>query len=300
MEPPSSSIEPLVHHEYAQVGGVRLHYARAGTGDRLVVLLHGFPECWYSWRHQITALAGEKYTVVAPDLRGYNLSDKPPRVIDYRVSCLVDDVTGLIRHLGQKDAAVVGHDWGAVISWAVAFRHPEYVWKLAALQVPSGGAWRKNLTFRQSLASWYILFFQLPRIPEWFISRNNYEGLVDAFKKTTAKPGLITEEEIAVYVKAMSQRGSLTAALNYYRANFWSRFVRPRSNKYGTGDAKVRVPTLFIYGEKDTAVLPPSVRDVGAFVDAPYHELRIPEAAHWVQQEAPEKVTAALRSFLDS
>jgi pimeloyl-ACP methyl ester carboxylesterase len=295
----STSLEPVIKHEYAQIGSVRLHYVRAGIGDRLVLLLHGFPECWYSWRHQILALAGDRYTVVAPDLRGYNLSDKPPRVEDYEVRHLVDDITGLIRHLGHTEAAVIGHDWGAGVAWAVAFRHPEYVWKLGALQVPPGGAWRRNLTIRQFLASWYMLFFQLPRLPEWFISRNNFAGLRDAFRKTTARPNVFTDDEIEVYVEAMRQPGALTAALNYYRANFWGRFVRRRSDKHGTGDAKVKVPTLFIYGEKDTAVLPSTVRGVGDFVDAPYTEVRIPEAAHWIQQEASEKVTDGIRKFLD-
>lgn len=287
-----------VAHEYADVNGIRLHYVRAGTGPRLVVLLHGFPECWYSWRHQIAALAGEEFTVVAPDMRGYNLSDKPPRVEDYEITHLINDVVGLIKHLGHQNAAVIGHDWGAGVAWGVAFRHPEVVWKLGALQVPPGGAWRRNLTLKQFLSSWYMLFFQLRRIPEWVISRKNYTGLVDAFKKTTAEPGVFTDEEILVYVRAMSQPGALTAALNYYRANFWARFIRARNDKYGTGNAKAKVPTLFIYGEKDTAVLPSTVRGVGDFVDAAYTEVRIPESAHWVQQEAPEGVTDAICTFL--
>lgn len=288
-----------VTHEYAEVNGIRLHYVLAGSGPRLVVLLHGFPECWYSWRHQMAVLAGEEYTVVAPDMRGYNLSDKPPRVEDYEIAHLVDDVTGLIRHLGHKDAGVIGHDWGAGVAWAVAFRRPEFVWKLGALQVPPGGAWRRNLTIKQFLSSWYMLFFQLRRVPEWVISRNHFAGLVDAFQRTTAQPGVLTDEEIMVYVKAMSQPGALTAALNYYRANFFGRFVRARSDKYGTGDAKVTMPTLFIYGEKDTAVLPTTVRGVADFVDAPFTEVRIPDAAHWVQQEAPGKVTTAICEFLE-
>ncbi|MBC7910458.1 MAG: alpha/beta fold hydrolase, partial [Pyrinomonadaceae bacterium] len=146
-----------IQHGYAQIGGVRLHYAQHGSGERLVVLLHGFPECWYSWRHQLVAL-GQHYTVVAPDMRGYNLSDKPPRVEDYTLDRLADDVTGLIRHLGRKEAAVVGHDWGAGVAWAVASKHPEYVWRLAALQVPPLAVWLKNMTFKQALRSWYMLF----------------------------------------------------------------------------------------------------------------------------------------------
>src|SRR5947207_2988745 len=128
-----TNLESSVRHGYAQVGDVRLHYAEAGEGPRLVVLLHGFPECWYSWRHQLKAL-GERFRVVAPDMRGYNLSDKPARAEDYRVGRLVDDVTGLIRHLGAREAAVVGHDWGAVVAWAVAQHYPDYVSKLAPPQ----------------------------------------------------------------------------------------------------------------------------------------------------------------------
>ncbi|MGB8507089.1 MAG: alpha/beta fold hydrolase, partial [Pyrinomonadaceae bacterium] len=143
MSEPLASVDASIRHGYAQVGDVRLHYAECGSGERLVLLLHGFPECWYSWRHQLRAL-GEHYRVVAPDMRGYNLSDKPGRVDDYRMERLVDDVTGLIRHFGAHEAAVVGHDWGAAVAWAVAARHPEYVWKLAALQVPPPRVWVKN------------------------------------------------------------------------------------------------------------------------------------------------------------
>ncbi len=145
MSEESTNLEQVIKHDYAQIGGVRLHYAHAGYGEKLVVLLHGFPECWYSWQHQLLALS-DKYTVVAPDMRGYNLSDKPPRVEDYKIEKLVDDVTGLIRHLGRERAAIVGHDWGAGVTWATAMKHPEYFWKLAALQVPPWPVWKKNLT----------------------------------------------------------------------------------------------------------------------------------------------------------
>src|SRR3954470_12319558 len=131
MQEPFAKIE----RGYVQVGGVKLHYAQCGTGDKLVVLLHGFPQFWYSWRYQLVAL-GSQYTVVAPDMRGFNLSDKPERISDYEIPRLVDDVTGLIRHFGVKQAAVIGHDWGAGVAWATAMRHPEYIWKLGALQVP--------------------------------------------------------------------------------------------------------------------------------------------------------------------
>src|SRR5437016_1117917 len=153
--------EFTIQHGFADVGDVRLHYAECGTGDDLVVLLHGFPECWYSWRHQLPVL-GERYHAVAPDMRGFNLSDKPPRVADYRIELLVEDVVGLINHFGKKRAAIVGHDWGAAVAWAVAQRHPDLVSKLAALQVPPPIAWKENYTLRQFLRSWYMFFFQLP------------------------------------------------------------------------------------------------------------------------------------------
>ena len=299
------NVGPGVRHGYAQVGDVRLHYAECGAGERLVLLLHGFPECWYSWRHQLTAF-GEGFRVVAPDLRGYNLSDKPARVEDYRLEKLIDDVTGLTRHFGAREAAVVGHDWGAAIAWGVAERHPEYVWKLAALQVPPLPVWAANMTWRQALASWYMLFFQLPRLPEWWISAGDFAQLEQMFKRT-ARPGTFTDTDIAYYKTALRRRGetgALTAAINYYRANFnllssnFSSLFGRRAPGGRRVRAGVRVPTLFIYGERDFAVLPETMRGVADYVDAPYQEVRLARRNHWVQQEAPAEVNAALVSFL--
>ncbi|HEX8774603.1 MAG TPA: alpha/beta fold hydrolase [Pyrinomonadaceae bacterium] len=295
-----SSLDDSIRHGYAQVGGVRLHYAERGDGDRLVVLLHGFPECWYSWRHQLKAL-GDRYHVVAPDMRGYNLSDKPPRVEDYRMEHLVDDVLGLVRHFGAREAAIVGHDWGAGIAWAVAQRHPEYVWKLAALQVPPMAAWRDNLTLKQALRSWYMLFFQIPALPEWLISAGDFAAIEHAFKNTVARPGSFTDSDIAVYKKALREPFALTAAVNYYRANFARLFLRGRhKSAEEMADGRTRVPTLFIYGGQDHAIVPETVRNVGAYVDAPYREVRIATSAHWVQNEAVEEVNFALSTFLDA
>ena len=282
-----------IKFDFAQIGGVRLHCATAGTGARLVVLLHGFPEFWYSWRHQIEALSDE-YTIVAPDMRGYNLSDKPAHVKDYAIGNLVDDVTNLIRHFGREQAAVIGHDWGAGIAWAVAQTQPEAVWKLGALQVPPMAVWRKNQTLRQALASWYMLFFQIPRLPEWLMSINDYAMLERGLRDTTAEKGVFTDEEIAEYKKAWSEPGALTAGINYYRANFVPLFLTESKPL----NQKITVPTVFIYGEKDHAVLPETVKGVGEMVDAPYEEFRIQTAAHWVQQEASEAVTDILREFL--
>jgi pimeloyl-ACP methyl ester carboxylesterase len=296
-----ANVDSSIRHGYAQVGGVRLHYAERGDGDRLVLLLHGFPEFWYSWRYQLTALGGERYRVIAPDLRGYNLSDKPARVEDYRIDLLIDDVTGLVRHFGEREAAIIGHDWGAGLAWAVAQKHPEYVWKLAALQVPPVAAWRANMTLRQALKSWYMLFFQLPRLPEWYLSAGDFTALERMFKDESVRPGSFSDTDIALYKKALREQNALTAGINYYRANVFSLFSGGRKRAEDEiGDGKIRVPTLFIYGERDFAIVPETVRNVGDYVDAPYREVRIATSGHWVQNEAPLEVNAALSSFLDS
>jgi pimeloyl-ACP methyl ester carboxylesterase len=301
-------LDESIRHGYTQVGDVRLHYAECGSGDRLVILLHGFPECWYSWRHQLKAL-GEHYRVVAPDMRGYNLSDKPPRVEDYRVERLVDDVLGLIRHFGAREAAIVGHDWGAFVAWAVAQRHPSYVWKLAALQVPPRAVWVANMTLRQALKSWYMLYFQIPRLPEWGIRAGDFAQLERMFKRT-ARPGTFTDTDIAVYKDALRQEGALTGGINYYRANFGRlgeaflsllRGGGGRDKRAGFRDEeRIRVPTLFVYGARDFAIVPETVRGVEAYLDAPYREVRLATSGHWVQQESPAEINDALLSFLDS
>lgn len=281
-----------IKYDYAQIGGIKLHYATAGEGEKLVILLHGFPEFWYSWRHQIAALSDE-YTVVAPDMRGYNLSDKPTKVSDYEISKLVDDVVGLIRHLGREKAAVIGHDWGASVAWSLAEKHPEYLWKLGALQVPPISVWRKNLTLRQLLASWYMFFFQIPRLPEFLFKLNDFAALENALKNTTAEKDVFSDEDIAQYKKAWSEPLALTAMVNYYRANVLKRFTGAAGKQ-----KKITVPTVFIYGEQDKAILPETVKGVRDVIDAPYEEFHIPTGAHWVQQEASDAVTDILREFL--
>lgn len=295
------SKRPL-RHGYAQVGRVRLHYVERGEGEPLVLLLHGFPECWYSWRYQLLAL-GERYRVVAPDLRGYNLSDKPKGLGEYRLDALVEDVVGLIRHFGVERAGLVGHDWGAAIAWAVAQSCPEAVWRLAALQVPPLAVWLKNMNWAQALSSWYAFFFQLPYLPELLIGAGDFALLESLFKRT-ARRGTFTDEDIACYKLALRQANglsALTAALNYYRANraiLWASLVALlRGVKTTAG--RVRVPTLFIYGERDFAILPQTVAGVRDLIDAPYMEVRLPTTGHWVQQESPIEVNDALLRFLE-
>jgi pimeloyl-ACP methyl ester carboxylesterase len=295
-----NNLEPLIHHAYAQIGGVRLHYAEGGQSHgELVIFLHGFPECWYSWRHQLLALASS-YHVVAPDMRGYNLSDKPERIEDYKMDVLVQDVLGLIHHFNVNRATIVGHDWGAAIAWAIAENHPSYVTKLVAMQVPPVSIWRANMSLRQALRSWYMLFFQLPRIPEWWISRRDFAALERTFKKTTTRANVFSDADIAVYKEALRKPGALTSAINYYRANFTGLFRREAKDESTAQQKRVRVPTLFIYGERDFAIIPETVRDVRRYVAASYRELRFAQSNHWVQNESAREVNAALKDFLTS
>ena len=280
-----------IKFDYAQIGGVKLHYATSGDGERLVVLLHGFPEFWYSWRHQLAAL-GDEFTVVAPDLRGYHWSDKPAHVADYKLEKLVDDVLGLIRHFRHEKAAIVGHDWGAAIAWSIAENHPEAVSKLVCMQVPPMSVWVRNLTFRQALASWHMYFFQIPVLPELIFRQGDFALAERLFRRLAADPEFFSAEEIEKYKDAWREPGALTAAINYYRANTLDLFFKRRES------GKIKVPTLFIYGEKDSAILPETVRNVKEAVEAEYEEVRIPDSGHWVQQEAADAVNDTLLEFL--
>lgn len=287
----------VVNHGFADVGDVRLHYAECGTGEELVILLHGFPECWYSWRHQLPVL-GERYHVIAPDMRGFNLSEKPAGIKNYRIGPLVEDVLCLIKHFGKQKAAIVAHDWGAGVAWALAQRYPEAVSKLVAMQVPPPAAWRANFTLRQLRRSWYMFFFQLPVLPEWWARANDFARVERMYRVTSVRPDAFTDSDIAVYKEALRQPGALRSSLNYYRANVLKSLFRGGVETPHERDARVGVPTLFIYGEQDVAIVPETVRGVSKFVDAPYRELRISDSGHWVQNEAVEEVNLALMDFL--
>ncbi|MEO6052356.1 MAG: alpha/beta hydrolase [Pyrinomonadaceae bacterium] len=285
-------VDERISFDYADVGEVKLHYAKAGDSDKLVILLHGFPEFWFSWRHQLAPLSDE-YTVVAPDLRGYNLSGRPSNTSDYAIDHLVGDIARLIKSFGKEKAAVIGHDWGASVAWALAMKKPEILWKLGALQVPPIPIWKRNQTAKQFVASWYMFFFQVPALPEFLFKQNDFAALEKSLRETTAEPDVFSDGEIAEYKKAWSQPGATTAMLNYYRANIIKRL-------FGSNEMppKIDVPTLFIYGEKDKAVLPETVTGVSDMISGPYIEHRITNSGHWVQQEARDEVTGVLREFL--
>jgi len=190
----------------------------------------------------------------------------------------------------------VAHDWGAGVAWALAQRHPEVVSKLVAMQVPPPAAWRANFTLRQLRHSWYMFFFQLPRLPEWWASANDFARIDKMYRETTVRADAFSAEDIAVYKEALRRPGALTSTINYYRANVFRSLVHGGVETPDHGG--IKVPTLFIYGEHDMAIVPDTVRGLDRFIDATYRELRIPDSGHWVQNEAVAEVNNALLEFL--
>ena len=213
-----------LRHGYAELDTVRLHYVEAGAGP-LVVLLHGFPEFWFAWRDQIDALAAAGFRVVAPDMRGYNLSSKPAGVASYALPLLTADVRDLIaeRGGGEDGARLVGHDWGGLVAWATAANHPASITRLAILNMPHPQRMLEGLrTARQLRKSWYILGFQLPWLPERLLRLRRFEALRRPLEHD-ARAGAFSPADIDRYVEAWSQPGALTAMLGYYRATIRAR-----------------------------------------------------------------------------
>ncbi len=263
---------------------MRLHCAATGPREGpLVVLLHGFPECWVSWRHQLPALAAAGFRAVAPDLRGYGGSDKPRAVSDYRQEKLAADVAALIRALGRDRAHVVGHDWGGHVAWVTAMWHPEQVGKLAILNVPHPHRMSQGLrTLRQLRKSWYMYLFQLPAVPERLLTPKRLAAI---FRDTPARKGAYDEADIAANVAALRDP---SGPLNYYRAA--ARFPAPRWRP-------VQAETLIVWGQRDAALGAELAEPDPRWVPCARVE-RIAEASHWVQADAPERVNQLLLDFL--
>ena len=281
-------------HRHADLGDVRLHYVEAGEGP-LVLLLHGFPQFWYEWRHQIPALVQAGFRVVVPDMRGYNLSDKPPGVRAYRVELLARDVGRLILACGERTAVVVGHDWGAIVAWIAAMRNPGRVGRLAILNVPHPARFLDGLLSPgQLLRSSYMFFFQIPRLPEKVIRAGDFALLRSALLRDPVRAGAITADDIERYVGAMARPGALTATLNYYRA-----FLRnPRETRALL--KRIEAPVLVIWGERDRFLSRKLAEPPRLWVPNLLPVERLPDASHWVAEDCPLEVNTLLLDFLRS
>ena len=285
---PIDSIETWQHHDII-TNGIRMHYVMQGEGP-LIVLLHGFPEFWYSWRYQIPMLAEHGYTVVAPDLRGYNDSDKPRT--GYDVATLIRDIEGLIKGLGYERATVVGHDWGGVLAWVFAMGYPRMTERLIVMNAPHPQAMLRELrTLKQLRKSWYMFAFQLPWLPEYLLKRNNANEIGRMLRGAAVQKAAFAREITAKYQEAMNKPGAMTAALNYYRQLFrrWPQSAAKAS--------RIAAPTLLIWGEQDIALDIALTTGLEQWVDN-LQVKRIPDSGHWVQQEKPEQVNSFMLEFL--
>lgn len=277
-----------MQHEYITTNGIKLHYVTQGEGP-LMLMLHGFPEFWYSWRHQIPVFA-QNFKVVALDLRGYNDSDKPKEQSAYVMAEFVRDIEGVIKGLGYDKCVLVGHDWGGMIAWNFAYAHPEMVERLIVLNIPHPKKFAEGLrTPQQLLRSSYIFFFQIPWLPEALIQLSDYQLVENAFKGMAVNKSAFSSTDIETYKDAAGKRGALTAMLNYYRNAFGQQMFK----NWGV----TIVPTLMIWGENDTALGKELTEGTEAYVRN-FQIRYIPNCSHWVQQEKPELVNQYMQEFL--
>ena len=272
-------------------GGIALHVREMGGGP-LVLLLHGFPDCSYTWRHQLPALADAGFHAVAPDLRGYDGSSRPKGIAAYSTSALATDIAGLVTALGAERADVVAHDWGGGVAWAFAMLHPGMLRRLAILNAPHPVAFRRHLrTLQQARRSWYIFAFHLPVMPELGLARNDFASLRRVFRNASVRPGAFTEDDIERHIDALRPPGALTAAIGYYRAAFRSAGREPLRAR------RVDHPVVVLWGDQDK-YLGRELAEPGSEWVPNARVRRVPEAGHWIQHDVPELVNDELvRSF---
>ena len=282
----------IQEHKYIETNGIKLHVVQQGPENgQLVILLHGFPEFWYGWSNQMSELANKGFRVWTPDQRGYNLSDKPKKVSDYRTDHLAADVAGLIKASGKEKVVLVGHDWGGIVAWRVAREYPELLRKLIILNAPHELAMSNKLLTHplQILKSSYIAFFQLRGIPEKTFSMSNWKAIEKALVSSSRK-GTFSEEDLQKYRTAWSQPGAMRSMINWYRAII---------SNYTSSDvpSRVTVPTFLVWGAKDRFLGPELASKSLEFCDDGRGVL-LGEATHWVHHEEPERVNQLILDFI--
>jgi pimeloyl-ACP methyl ester carboxylesterase len=276
------------------INGIALHIVLAGPArGKPLLFLHGFPEFWFAWRHQIDHFVSLGYRVIIPDQRGYNLSDKPAGIASYSIDLLAEDVVGVLDSVTNSKAFVVGHDWGAGVTWYLATRYSERVSRAAILSGPHPRVFMKNLIINptQLRKSWYSLFFQLPWLPERILRRRDWAALVRALRDTSP-PGVFSERDLEQYKKSWARKDALTAMLNWYRAAI----LHPSKFALDSKTSRVKVPALVIWGRNDQFLDQALARESLLYCDDGH--LKIFETAtHWLQHEEPAQVNTLLSQF---
>ncbi len=285
------------NHAVAAPNGVELHYVTAGPADGTpVVMLHGFPECWWAWHRHIDRLADE-FRLIVPDMRGYNRSEKPFEVRRYRLTELSGDVAGLIGAEGYESAHVVGHDWGGFVGFGTALQHPNRIDRLVVLNAPYPGAFRTQLTLKQAVRSWYAGFFQLPAVPERLLAANDFAAL-ERILRDDPEPGTYTDADIERYKRAWRRDGAIRAMIDYYRAFGRENVRRLWRNEWNAG-RRVRAETLVLWGERDRALEPHVPNVIQRELERVSVE-HYPDASHWIHAERPDATAAEIRAFLSA
>lgn len=292
----------MLEHHYAEVNNVRLHYVTSGEAKnhKLILFVHGFPEFWYEWENQLLEF-GQDYFAVAPDLRGFNLSSKPAEVKQYRAQFIVEDLRQLAAHLGYEKFILVAHDWGGAAAWQFAIMHPQMVEKLIIINSPHPLTFMRELIHNpaQQAASGYMNFFRTNKA-EPTLQENNYARLCGMLKMGVSH-AWFTDEVKTKYIEAWSQPGALTGGLNYYRATPMypptENDPGPKTLKLDPAQFHVRVPTLVIWGEKDTAILTSNLDGLDQYI-SDLTIKRIPDGSHWVSHEQPALVNKLIREYI--
>lgn len=289
-----------IKHYHIKTNGIKLHCAMSGQKGPVVIFLHGFPECWYSWRHQILAL-GNKFRVVAPDMRGYHKSAQPHGVMSYTMPKLLDDIQGLILALGEQQAIIIGHDWGGGIAWNLAMERAEAVQRLVVINCPHPAIYFQQIrsNWRQLLRSWYVLFFQLPWLPEYLLSINKAQLLRKMILHLAVQKEAWTEQDMAYLLNAVGNHDTLKNAINYYRA--FARTIKKSgwlTRKTLADWPTIKVPTLLIWGEQDRLLCNELTHGMEPLFTKQLTVKYIENSGHWVQQENPILVNHFLNEFL--
>jgi pimeloyl-ACP methyl ester carboxylesterase len=281
----------------------RIHFVTRGEG-KPILFMHGFPQFWYLWRHQLADL-GRDHRVIAPDLRGYNLSDKPEDVDDYRMRHLLGDITRLVEELDLAPFTLVGHDWGGIVSWAFALKYPEMLERFVIIDSPPPFTWNRDLreSPKQREAVNYMLELSAPSPrPEEMVMADGYAMLDSMLERIGGSDARLSDSERAAYHEAWSQPGAIKAGLNYYRAAHMGDQVAaggvPEEYEAKIKAMRVEVPTLVIWGENDPALLVGLTRGLEEWIPDLRREV-LPGAGHWVPYERPDDVNRLIRGFVD-
>lgn len=275
--------------------GIHFEVATMGTGDRLALCLHGFPEHAYSWRHQMPMLARLGYRVWAPNLRGYGNTDSPQEVSAYKTRTLVKDVAALIQAANPKETVLLAHDWGGALAWSLAMEQPQLIDRLIVLNLPHPACFARELRKpAQLMKSWYIFFFQLPWLPEFMLGRRHARATSGIIRGSSRNPARFPDEALEVYRANADRPGGLTAMLNWYRAMFRGGGLR----RFGAGKIPIiNIPTLFLWGDADSALSFRTTEGTEKYVANLTFRV-FPGISHWIQQEAPEAVNEMIEAWL--